>query len=340
MKQISHRRTLIWRLLFIIGLLWQCAAKEVRADDEASVGSATLTISLREQVAELGSEGCSLDPLNATLPEGLREGDQIRVVRHDGEDFALFTVSFRDEGEGHRDRIRMTQSGRRRLGYETPAGERLELRLPIILPDMTEERARAEGEFYEFFSVHGSGLLSDRNVLILAPHGGAIETGTDRIARRLHDADGVRDVSLLWGCLGFRPGGGAYERWHITSTAISERSFPQLGGLARPELELSFDLAISIHGHAGNDILIGGAGSLETQELIQRHLEVADLGVTVRIIHESDSHNGHSPDDIVNRYSDNGIQLELPRSVRVDNWEDVADALAAAVLEIEESRSR
>ena len=61
-------------------------------------------------------------------------------------------------------------------------------------------------------------------LVVLAPHGGDIEPHTDDQAELVAAATGCSS----WRCKGWRPGGGAHERWHITSTDIDPGSFPLL----------------------------------------------------------------------------------------------------------------
>jgi hypothetical protein len=50
-------------------------------------------------------------------------------------------------------------------------------------------------------------------VVVLAPHGGAIERHTDTQAERVAAMIGS-DRASAWRCRGFRTGAGAFDRWH------------------------------------------------------------------------------------------------------------------------------
>jgi phage replication-related protein YjqB (UPF0714/DUF867 family) len=285
---------------------------------DPTVGYGVLTPALKVQVETLATEGCSVDPRNPELPAGLQAGDQVRIHRHDGAGLALFTVTFRDEREGHRRRLRITRAGRKRLGYDTPAGERLQL-CSVVVADLTEAGARAREELIEVVQVAPATRL-----LVLAPHGGAMERRTDSIAARVARAPALAGSTSLWTCQGYAPPGRAQRRWHITSAALAERSYP---GLARVGGARRYEHALALHGHNGAAILVGGGGPRERRERVAAALEALDLGVPVQLVGAGNPLGGVFPRNVVNRYSDGGVQLELPRAVRLDHWEAVADAL-------------
>jgi phage replication-related protein YjqB (UPF0714/DUF867 family) len=69
----------------------------------------------------------------------------------------------------------------------------------------------------------------NRKLVVIAPHGGEIEENTDKQAEYVWSRFSPDGISL-WTCKGFSSEGSsdAFERWHITSTEISEKSFPKL----------------------------------------------------------------------------------------------------------------
>ena len=56
---------------------------------------------------------------------------------------------------------------------------------------------------------------------------------------------------------GFKQGGGAYDRWHITSTDINEESFPKLKSI----IGRHFEYSVAFHGWDNDSICIGGGES-------------------------------------------------------------------------------
>jgi phage replication-related protein YjqB (UPF0714/DUF867 family) len=102
---------------------------------------------------------------------------------------------------------------------------------------------------------------TNRQVALLAPHGGNIEPYTDvqveHLCQLINRTRGVGADS--WLCRGYKKGGRAKTRWHITSTEIAASSFPELQKLAG---RAPYTFAIGFHGYTpmGRDpaVLIGG----------------------------------------------------------------------------------
>jgi phage replication-related protein YjqB (UPF0714/DUF867 family) len=159
--------------------------------------------------------------------------------------------------------------------------------------------------------------------------GGLIEEYTDRQAERV--AAELPGISC-WRCKGWKPGGGAFDRWHITSTDIHEASFPLLNTI----IHRGFTHAVAFHGFSEDDILIGGGASdslkNELKEAIDDAVnnESSRCKVTIRIARAEDNFNGDSPENVVNRLAKgNGIQIEQALAVRERCWPEIADAVAA-----------
>lgn len=131
---------------------------------------------------------------------------------------------------------------------------------------------------------------------VLAPHGGDIERQTDLQADQLARDPRLRHrTPSLWRCRG--TGGDAFDRWHITSTDISEHSFPALGLLAANR----FTHVVAFHGY-GTDPKPDGR----------------PLGALQR-------------ENVVNRFTRaGGVQIEQSAAAR-EHWEDIAAAVAAAL---------
>ncbi|MCX4247794.1 hypothetical protein [Paraliomyxa miuraensis] len=81
----------------------------------------------------------------------------------------------------------------------------------------------------------------------------AIELHTHKQAERITTTLAAKGVSS-WICKGYRQGGGAYARWHITSTDLSPNSFPGLDAIATR----GFAYAVSFHGMSSEGVLVGG----------------------------------------------------------------------------------
>jgi phage replication-related protein YjqB (UPF0714/DUF867 family) len=181
---------------------------------------------------------------------------------------------------------------------------------------------------------------------ILAPHGGRIEVGTDDQAELVHDTLALNAKPVrAWIGRGFNRATGAHTCWHITSSEISERSFPKLRSLLGPGgVNGPFAHAIAFHGNNDSDAVIVGGGlprDSDHTELkktlasrIQSALEaVMDQPPAVEV-KGAGPLAGTQRRNIVNRVTvrGNGIQIEQPFAVR----DEVAprDAIARAVAEL------
>lgn len=194
-------------------------------------------------------------------------------------------------------------------------------------------------------------LVLTSDVLVMAPHGGHIETGTsDQIPvfqSALTQAGGSSsywDVSGKWGA------GQTYRRWHVTSTAIHPLSFPGLGALMQAHGQ--YGTAVAFHGCSTTcntqnyGVVIGGGtariNKCHVAQRIETLAQQAGRGGEMAYLVATDNNQdinllavspaldlaavvgtalprlrGTSPDNIVNRVSGgNGIQLEQTQPLR------------------------
>ena len=163
-------------------------------------------------------EHCSLDP-ERLASIGRVPGSQIRIVRSP-EQFAIYTVS-ETRQETTDTIVRMALPARQRLGTADEFDATIDAQVPH--PTFSDEDAQANSELVERLDDAGG----QQALVAIAPHGGAIERHTDEQAERVANLLGC-DRASVWRCKGFKAGGGAFERWHITSTDIHEASFPLL----------------------------------------------------------------------------------------------------------------
>ena len=268
-------------------------------------------------------EHCSADPEKlATV--GRAVGHQLRIKRNDSQ-FALYTVS-QVRQETSDNIVRMGDSGRKRLGTSGEFVATLDSCVPH--PTFNDTEAEANSEFVERLDDDGvhTGLI------VIAPHGGDIERHTDQQAERVASRLKAKAVSS-WRCKGFKEGGGATDRWHITSTDIHEASFPRLNSV----IARGFTYAVAFHGfdapqtHA--DVLIGGGAPESLKQEIKKAVNgaLAGSGMTVRIASPDEGYGGDSPQNIVNRLTAggaNGIQIEQSVRARTSHWQNIADAVA------------
>jgi phage replication-related protein YjqB (UPF0714/DUF867 family) len=217
----------------------------------------------------------------------------------------------------------MALPARQRLGTTDEFDAIIDTR--VTHPTFSDDEAQAQSEFVERLDDDGC----QRMLVAIAPHGGMIERGTDRQAERVASILGAAHASA-WRCKGFKVGGGAFERWHITSTEIHEASFPLLKTISAR----GFAHAVAFHGFSEADVLVGGAAPLPLKQAIACALKraVADSDIPVRIADPSDGYDGDSPDNIVNRLTvgrGNGVQIEQSIEARTRFWKAIADAVAS-----------
>jgi phage replication-related protein YjqB (UPF0714/DUF867 family) len=214
--------------------------------------------------------------------------------------------------------VRMGSGARERVGTnDSFAGTLIK---PVAAVGLTDEEAEAASEFAERLIDDGE----NNTLVVIAPHGGGIERGSDRQAEAVTAALGCSS----WICKGYKVGGGAYGRWHITSTKVSPRSFPGLKVIA----DRGFEYAVAFHGMAAAGVLIGGAGPDELKEMLRSAIldELSDPDIDVVIAQQGDANSGMSSKNVVNWLTADGfggIQLEQSSKVRNDHWQEVVDAV-------------
>jgi phage replication-related protein YjqB (UPF0714/DUF867 family) len=203
-----------------------------------------------------------------------------------------------------------------------------------VTKNLNEDDARLQGEFIEQLSDNGE----NQELVVIAPHGGEIENKTDQQAEIVRNEISPDHVSL-WICKGFdQEDKSAYERWHITSTQINEKSFPKLNTI----YERIFKYAIAFHGWTEDYICVGGSENQTPPDLkvrIKNAIRETLLAKGSDIqVYASDSpegcpgaFNGDSEDNIVNRLGTNGIQIEQCKEARKQYYTYIAKAIADTI---------
>jgi phage replication-related protein YjqB (UPF0714/DUF867 family) len=264
-------------------------------------------------------EHCSVD-VEALSALGAIAGQQLRIIRGD-EEYALYTVSeVRTEDTANVVRIGLT--GRRRLNTDDEFNAQLDSQ--VVHSTMSDEQAELNGEFVERIYDDGS----NTGLIVIAPHGGDIEDHTDKQAQRVASLVADKAAVSVWLCKGYQAR-GAKKTWHITSTDIAPRSFPQLNSM----LSRGFTDAVAFHGFERAEILVGGlaAPALKREITSEIKTAVATSNIPVRIACPSDVFGGDDPANIVNRLTisgSNGVQIEQSLLARKTHWADIADAVA------------
>lgn len=192
---------------------------------------------------------------------------------------------------------------------------------------LTDAEAEYSSEFIENLADNGY----NHALIVIAPHGGNIEKYTDEQAEHIGQKLSSEYVSQ-WICKGFKKGGGAFDRWHITSTDVSEDSFPKLNTIMRRHFEYS----VAFHGWSHESICIGGTIPDDVKEEIKKTIVdvLSDPGIKVYTDCERkcpEDFNGNSTENIVNRLSAKGLQIEQCEKARKYHGIDIADAVADVI---------
>lgn len=266
---------------------------------------------------------------NQTTAIGRNKGQQVRIGRHvlNGTQLGLAlytTIPVRDEEADvvlvrYRDPESTHHDLRDRLGVSStdPFTGKVNSRVP-------DDEEKCNSEFVE--RVTDSRRL--RGLIAIALHGGNIEPHTDEQAERVGKLLACKCVSV-WLCKGFKTGGGAFDRWHITSTDISEESFPKLKAV----IGRHFEYAVAFHGWGEDSICIGGSAPPPLKREIKTAVEraISGSGIVVATSEEGrcpGAFTADNPKNIVNRLGAIGIQLEQSREARARYGIQIADAVA------------
>jgi len=201
-----------------------------------------------------------------------------------------------------------------------------------------DEEAEKRGELIE----HLNHDVQNSKLVVIAPHGGDIEQWTDVEAECVANHFSTDRVSL-WLCKGFssksdgKSNEDALERWHITSTEISEKSFPMLNKIigANP----TFNYSIAFHGWQEDSICVGGNPRNpdarlkgDIRDAIKEALEERNSDIVVNVSPcPIGKFNGDKPKNIVNRLGTNGIQIEQCKIARHDYHDVIAQAVVNVI---------
>ena len=194
----------------------------------------------------------------------------------------------------------------------------MKLKLPLRV--FLISRQRNCSEFIERLTDNGV----NQRLVVIAPHGGNIEKFTDLQADYIREQFSSDHVSE-WICKGFKKGGGAYDRWHITSTDISENSFPELKTI----MGRHFEYSIAFHGWTKNYICTGGNAAVGLKQEIKEAIEEAISGSGIDVRDSGcEDFDGDNEHNIVNRLGTQGIQIEQSEKARESYYKRIAEEVA------------
>lgn len=273
-------------------------------------------ISLKVEYGLLQGEGEHCKVSKEVLQSlGVGVGQQVRIGCENCGDYpsGLYTVV--DSASAPKT-VQMSDAGVGRIGFSD--GNELWIDSRVPHPEyQTVSEAETHSEFVEVIDDTGGSDL-----VVCAPHGGYIEHPTHEMSRYVAEELGVTE----WTCAGYNSGGGAFDRWHITSTDISRHSFPGLDRIA----DRGFSEAVSFHGFTGSGIKVGGLADNAKREAMKAALDDR-LGemYEVTLANPAGPDGGASAGNFVNWLTENGtgIQLEIEWDARQDDWESIARAV-------------
>lgn len=286
------------------------------ADLQTDGGRTTVPLVVDDSVAH---------PESVALPASVRDvvgvevGHQIRVVADD--EYAAYTVRRLDgdsaaAGPADESVARVSPAGVERFrGWDGCFDALLDTQ--VVDPDLSREAARAQGEYTE------SVVAGNDRLVACAPHGGFVEPGTGPQARQVAGATGA----TAWYTAGYRDGGGAYDRWHVSSTDMHRASYPGLDSIA----DRGFDRAVAFHGWSQAGVGIGGLAP-ESERRALRDRLAAETPLDVSLVREGD-YAGDTETNLVNWLTASGrggVQLEQSRRAR----EEFGDTVAGIVAEL------
>ncbi|NIC01009.1 poly-gamma-glutamate hydrolase family protein [Halobacterium sp. R2-5] len=189
-----------------------------------------------------------------------------------------------------------------------------------ITVDQSPEEARENGELIEQASD------GDTDLLVLAPHGGMIEPHTDEQVVQFRDA--ASETPATWRCRGWRPGGGAFRRWHVPSTELDLESFAEL-----PSLAADASWAVSFHGNCPAGVRIGGGAPESVRRAVRDAIAEELPSESVELADGRYRNAGENV--LVNQVADDGagIWIGQSRPIREQSADAIATATASELLE-------
>jgi phage replication-related protein YjqB (UPF0714/DUF867 family) len=262
---------------------------------------------------------------------GLNRYQQVRIERPtaNGTTLALYTIvdTYEEEPNDVFIDYRNPDDLKARLDLNPNNIEAItgNLNAQVTAVGLTVSQARCNSEFIEQLDDNGH----HRGLVVIAPHGGDIEEYTDEQAEHIGKQLSSKCVSV-WVCKGFKEHGGALDRWHITSTDISEESFPKL----KTVFGRCFEYAVAFHGMKRDSICIGGTIPDPLKQEIKEAIEKA-VSFKIKVATEGDgcppNFNGNNPNNIVNRLGTIGVQIEQSEEARKCYRIQIADAVANVI---------
>nr|AYM54438.1 hypothetical protein [Phaselicystis flava] len=295
-------------------------------------------------------EICRLDVdwLNQSLDLNLAAGNQIRI-RKSGGTAAQKGVCTIEDNDGARNVVRMGNMGFRRIEMEAPPDQTTETTI-ILDSNVTstsstygigEDGEEAADDDQEFFDAVKETSNTQTEVVVIAPHGGDMEPGTDEQANTHFYNQLPSDKVTSWQANGYNDTVqnvdviNASHHWHITATHItSATGFQHLAGV----IGRDFKYPVAFHGYAStrpngvifhpNEVLVGGRESPLFRQEIAEMITLATRNPITRVAaitgnwQTLDDLDGDEEENIVNELgtTNKGLQLEQSTEARGPQW--------------------
>lgn len=180
----------------------------------------------------------------------------------------------------------------------------------------------ASGVFSEFLQ-----FSEESDVLLLAPHGGAVEAGTD-VQAELVGNNLCSDDVTLWGTRGVFDGNfnETFSQFHTTSETHPLSYFEYyLDEVVSQE----YGVAVSFHATGRNGIVVGGNEDSVVLESLCDELGECLGNEIVRVAGEGCMVGGQKPNNFVNYVdSDVSVHLEQNISVLLENVEEISGVVS------------
>lgn len=212
------------------------------------------------------------------------------------------------------------------------ATDGMTVELSTTVPQEEFEEAREHGGLSETLMDDGQ----QDKVLVTAPHGGSIEAGTGKMARRAFERLQNANIPVsLWMLQGYRVPGqdiSPFRVWHIGKPMQAVGGYPGLKHI----VDRDFDVVVGFHRSGYDQIEVGGRIDAAIRERVAKQLRDA-TGRTVWTDHDRLRLPGTHSDVSVNFLTDDadrGLHLECTPGTCNQYQDEVAKSVVNVIRDI------
>lgn len=257
----------------------------------------------------------------------LAVGDNIRLRSEETGIDAAYIIHRTHTDDGASQVVRMSAGARDKLYPDTTTPSTCPCTFVPMVPNIesrSQSEAQSRQEMWEESQIHPS-----HEFFVAAPHTGDLEKPTGDQARECHKH---LPNSSLWCCHAYDNHTYPidFNRWHITSAALSPNSFPALSRAYAS----TYRAAVSWHGFGNDEVLIGGLAPMEVREKVAASLDA--LGAVPARAASDEPYDGDNPDNFVNKITRSGIdgiQIEQSMTFRNNHALEAARVVAQDIVE-------